>query len=374
MKLSDGKCKVNGKIALVSQQSWIFNGTVRENILMGADLDEAWYNHVIDVCAMVRDLQLLDQGDMTEVGERGITLSGGQKQRISLARALYSRADIFLLDDPLSAVDAKVGQHIFQRYIKESLGDKTVLLVTHGMQYLKSCDSVVFMKNGRVAEKGSPENLLMMTGSNLASMAKFDHKREVKKDGVDAKEAGISSIGEEEEALQKTRKEETRSDKSSMATLMKYFRYSGHPVTMTMIFLMLVAFIITRLFDRIYLNFWLNQGDGLEQERRHNASLDNINVTLTDQDYRGFINYNPDLWKYQLGYTGLLLGMLVFGFIKGAGLLFKLIRGSKRIHRSMVKRVMRSPMSFFDVTPSGWILNRFSKDMDISETLSKNIF
>ena len=116
MKLTEGTSRVNGSIAYVSQQSWIFNGTVRDNILMGSELEADWYNYVVEVSALARDFQLLERGDLTEVGERGITLSGGQKQRLSLARALYARADIYLLDDPLSAVDAKVGQDIFQRY------------------------------------------------------------------------------------------------------------------------------------------------------------------------------------------------------------------------------------------------------------------
>ena len=362
MKLTEGKNQINGKVALVSQQSWIFNGTVRENILMGSDLDQEWYNHVIDVCAMVRDLQLLEDGDMTEVGERGITLSGGQKQRISLARALYSKADIYLLDDPLSAVDAKVGQHIFQRYIKETLANKTVILVTHGMQYLKSCDSVIYMRNGKIAETGDPLQLLANPDSQLAHMAEYDHKRKSSSEDKKTKEAEAGGLNEEE-ALQKTRKEEEVSKKSSMRTLLKYFNYSGHPITMALIFTMLVLFIITRMFDRIYLQMWLEQGDGQEDIRKNNASFAN----MTDHDIRGYINYNPNLWKYQLGYTFLQVGMLLAGFIKGAGLLVKLLQGSKMIHKIMVERVMRSPMAFFDVTPSGWILNRFSKDMDISE-------
>merc|ERR1719150_364637 len=97
---------------------------------------EAWYNQVVEACALTSDLKLLSNGDMTEIGERGVTLSGGQKQRVNLARALYSDMDIYLLDDPLSAVDPKVGNDIFAKYIKKALKDKTVLLVTHGMQFL----------------------------------------------------------------------------------------------------------------------------------------------------------------------------------------------------------------------------------------------
>lgn len=115
---------------------------------------------------------------------------GGQKQRICLARALYSKADIFLLDDPLSAVDAKVGQYIFQKYIKESLKDKTVLLVSHGMQYLKHCDIIIFMKNGKIAEFGEPNELISDPESNLANLANYDYQRKdgKKNEAKDSKE------------------------------------------------------------------------------------------------------------------------------------------------------------------------------------------
>lgn len=129
-----GSMKINGQIGYVSQTAWIFNGALRENILFGNDYDEARFKEVIDVCRLQSDLDLLANGDLTEIGERGVNLSGGQKQRVNLARALYAKLDIYLLDDPLSAVDAKVGNEIFEKYIVSALGKKTVLLVTHGMQ------------------------------------------------------------------------------------------------------------------------------------------------------------------------------------------------------------------------------------------------
>ena len=129
-----GSVDVHGRLGYVSQTAWIFNGPLRDNILFGLEYDEAKYRSAIDACRLQADLDMLANGDMTEIGERGVNLSGGQKQRVNLARALYSNADIYLLDDPLSAVDTKVGKEIFDKYIKEALKDKTVLLVTHGMQ------------------------------------------------------------------------------------------------------------------------------------------------------------------------------------------------------------------------------------------------
>ena len=151
--------------------------TVRDNIILGATFEPDWFAQVVEVCALTRDLELLQDGDLTLVGERGLTLSGGQKQRVSLARALYSRSDIFLLDDPLSAVDVKVGQFIFRRAIKEFLREKTVLLVSHGLQYLRECDSVILLKDGRILESGQPEELLATPCGHLAGLAGFEQDR-----------------------------------------------------------------------------------------------------------------------------------------------------------------------------------------------------
>ena len=118
---------------------------------------------------------------MTEIGERGVALSGGQRQRVNLARALYADADIYLLDDPLSAIDAKVGQHIFNKYIQVMLKNKTVLLVTHGLQFLRQCDRVIFIKNGEILEQGTHEELMAKKSGLYASMAIFDAKRNVDK-------------------------------------------------------------------------------------------------------------------------------------------------------------------------------------------------
>lgn len=118
---------------------------------------------------------------MTEIGERGVALSGGQRQRVNLARALYADADIYLLDDPLSAIDAKVGQHIFNKYIQVMLKNKTVLLVTHGLQFLRQCDRVIFIKNGEILEQGTHEELMAKKSGLYASMATFDAKRNVDK-------------------------------------------------------------------------------------------------------------------------------------------------------------------------------------------------
>ena len=143
--LKSGTCKVKGKIAYASQESWIFNGTIRDNILCGSTFDADRYHNIIQACALEEDFQLLPSGDLTPVGERGISLSGGQKARINLARCLYTDADIYLLDDPLSAVDTRVGRHLFDQAILRFLKGKIRILVTHQLQYLKDADEIVVL-------------------------------------------------------------------------------------------------------------------------------------------------------------------------------------------------------------------------------------
>lgn len=151
-----------GSIAYVPQQAWIVNATLRDNILFGSQYDEERYNKVIYASGLEPDMAMLPGGDLTEIGERGINLSGGQKQRVSLARAAYQNADIYLLDDPLSAVDAHVDRHLWDHLIGPSglLGDKARVLVTHGIHHLREVDLIVVLKDGEIAEKGHYSDLM----------------------------------------------------------------------------------------------------------------------------------------------------------------------------------------------------------------------
>ena len=150
-----GTITFSGTLVYVPQTPWIFSGTIRENILFGQPYDEPKYNRVIEACALTEDIQRFPDYDQTVVGEHGEVLSGGQKARVSLARAVYADADLYLLDDPLSAVDFKVGQHIFETCIKDLLGDKMRVLTSHQEQHMKEADQVIVLYKGRVLEKGS---------------------------------------------------------------------------------------------------------------------------------------------------------------------------------------------------------------------------
>ncbi|MED6196885.1 Multidrug resistance-associated protein 7 [Stylosanthes scabra] len=155
-----GTVEVYGKFAYVSQTAWIQTGTIRDNILFGSAMDTQKYRETLQRSSLIKDLELFSHGDLTEIGERGVNLSGGQKQRIQLARALYQNADIYLLDDPFSAVDAHTATNLFKEYIMEGLAGKTVLLVTHQVDFLPAFDSVLLMSDGEILQAAPYHDLL----------------------------------------------------------------------------------------------------------------------------------------------------------------------------------------------------------------------
>lgn len=154
LPLKQGSIQVNGEISYASQEPWLFAGSVRQNILFGLPMDRERYRDVVKVCALERDFTLLPYGDKTIVGERGVSLSGGQRARINLARAVYKEADIYLLDDPLSAVDTHVGKELFENCITGYLRDKTCILITHQLQYLKEVDHIIILESGMIKAEG----------------------------------------------------------------------------------------------------------------------------------------------------------------------------------------------------------------------------
>lgn len=153
--IDDGNCIVSGTISYACQESWLFEGSIQSNIIFIEPFDQHRYKEVIRVCGLERDFQLMPNGDKTIIGELGISLSGGQKARINLARAIYKEADIYLLDDPFSAVDVNVGKHIFQECVQNFLRNKSCVLVTHQVQYLKDVDHLVLMSHGHVQSQGT---------------------------------------------------------------------------------------------------------------------------------------------------------------------------------------------------------------------------
>uniref|UniRef100_A0A8C6M5R5 ATP binding cassette subfamily C member 12 n=1 Tax=Nothobranchius furzeri TaxID=105023 RepID=A0A8C6M5R5_NOTFU len=316
----------DGTFAYVSQQAWIFHGTVQDNILMGELLDQAKYDRVLDVCSLRADLKMLPCGDQTEIGERGLNLSGGQKQRVSLARAVYSNKDIFLLDDPLSAVDAHVGKHIFEECIKKELQGKSVILVSHQLQYLEFCDDILVLEDGEVLEAGDHQTLMKADGRYAQLIRNYQMEQ--------SKVRHFFYVVFNNLKLK------------SLCNCVA----AGYIVTFLTI-LNIVLMMGSTAFSSWWLSHWLEQGDG-------NSSSN-----------AGDVSQNPRLYFYQLIYGVMVLVMVVLAVIKCFFYTHVTLRAACKLHNRMFRKILASPMSFFDTTPTGRILNRFAKDQEEVDTV-----
>lgn len=372
MRINRGNIFVNGKIALVTQQAWIYSGTLRDNLLLGAPYEEARYKEAVRVCCLQSDLEMLPAGDLTEIGDKGINLSGGQKQRVNLARAVYSNRDIYLLDDPLSAVDTKVAGAIFNNCIRGHLKGKTVLLVTHALHLLEQCDEIIVMDEGRVSEQGTHSQLLANRGDYFLMVGGISTKSSSPKDADQKPEDSATkgqtdqkgSSGEEGLGLDgKLTTEETKETGGVSSKVYKTFiKVCGGWCLVFSLTVAVFVFVLLRLQNMIWLQIWLDEGDGLKDERLFNMT--EYNLTLSEEELKGSIVNNPMLWMYQTVYAASFALLVFVGIAKGVGITFSVLKGASNLHNAMFKSILRSPLTFFDVTPAGRILNRFSRDLD----------
>ncbi|XP_062987875.1 ATP-binding cassette sub-family C member 5 isoform X2 [Elgaria multicarinata webbii] len=369
MTLLEGSISVDGTFAYVAQQAWILNATLRDNILFGKEFEEERYNTVLNGCCLRPDLAILPSGDLTEIGERGANLSGGQRQRISLARALYSDKSIYILDDPLSALDAHVGNHIFNSAIRKHLKSKTVLFITHQLQYLVDCDDVIFMKEGCITERGSHEDLMNLNGDyaaifnnlqlgetphveiNLKKTTNSSLKRPPDK-GTKSGSVKKEKVVKKEEG-QLMQLEEKGKGSVPWSVYGVYIQAAGGPIAFLIIMALFILNVGSTAFSNWWLSYWIKQGSG-------NTSLTLGNETVVSNSMKD----NPHM-RYYAGIYALSMGvMLILKAVRGVVFVKGTLRASSRLHDELFRRILRSPMKFFDTTPTGRILNRFSKDMD----------
>ncbi|KAF9920561.1 hypothetical protein FBU30_009579 [Linnemannia zychae] len=364
MYKKQGTVKIYGDLAYAPQQPWILNATVQDNITFGKAFDQELYDRVVFASGLRPDFEMLPAGDKTEIGEKGINLSGGQKQRVSLARAAYQDADIYLLDDPLSAVDAHVDQHLWQHLLGPQglLKDKTRVLVTHGIHHLEEVDQIVVLKDGMISEMGDFEHLNKARGAFYQLMKEYSVMNKNQKKNGAASEADIDSerntiVGEDDKKVGEDKKgdnddendgeliaEETMVDgKVSWKVALSYAR----AVTYRNAIFCVVLFIVGQA-CQLATNFWL---------RVWILDLENAESNSTDPEHS--TSY------YLYGYGILILAFVIMDvMVNYTSEVICGIRASRTIHDRLITRILRLPMSFFDTTPMGRIVNRFSSDME----------
>ncbi|XP_040284416.1 multidrug resistance-associated protein 5 isoform X2 [Bufo bufo] len=369
MTLLEGSIAVNGSFAYVAQQAWILNATLRDNILFGNDYDEERYNTVLSVCCLRPDLAILPNSDLTEIGERGANLSGGQRQRISLARALYSDRSIYILDDPLSALDAHVGNHIFNSAIKKHMKSKTILFITHQLQYLVDCDEVIYMKEGCISERGTHEDLMKLNGEyatifNNLQLGDAPHVEVSLKKNVSTSLKKPLDKGNKPGSVKKekvTKKEDGQlmqmeeKGKGSVpwSVYGDYIQAAGGPFAFFIIMALFVLNVGSTAFSNWWLGYWIKQGSGNTTVLLHNETV--VSNSMKD---------NPHVHYYTGIYALSMVIMLILKAVRGIVFVKGTLRASSKLHDDLFRRILRSPMKFFDTTPTGRILTRFSKDMD----------
>ncbi|NXW77005.1 MRP1 protein, partial [Hirundo rustica] len=377
LQATDGCVTMKDTAAYVPQQAWVLNASVEDNILFGKEMDEAWFNRVTEACALHPDLETFPAGRKSEIGEKGINLSGGQKQRVNLARAVYQKASIYLLDDPLSAVDAHVGQHIFEQVLGPNglLKDKTRVLVTHTINILPQVDNIVFLVDGMISETGSYQELLQRNGAFaefLRSHVTAEEKPHAGFPAVgDTKGTITTGNGPSQEkplsgnsvkcAVRRETIPVSQDCTSAAATrggLTKAER-TQHGRVSAGVFGAYLKATGPALCVYIVLSFTCQQA--MAFSRGYWLSL------WTDDPVHNGTQQHTQL---RVGVFGALGVVQALGrFACTAAVLLGGVLASHQLFLQLLSNVMRSPMLFFEQTPIGHLLNRFSRDMDAVDSV-----
>ncbi|KAG0347692.1 hypothetical protein BG004_007175, partial [Podila humilis] len=376
-----------------AQSPWIFAGSIRSNILFGSKFDQERYTRVIKACELVRDLTLFPQGDATIIGERGVTLSGGQRARVSLARAAYRDSDVYILDDPLSAVDPKVGHALFENCIKGLLKDKARILVTHQLQYIKDCETVIVLEHGKITHMGPVDEVMthqvevnqhvQEDGDNssvksIKTKAQFiDVLREFAKktpeldaeedvgvvvtaDAAAAAIAATEAVGDQQKVYEKQLEkeedgasimeknlttEEIAKGETSFNAYVDFFRIgsSWPKLIFTLCTLACGQSIIVG--SQFFLTRWSSQS--------------------TEEQQRSY---------YPLSYGLFCLGIVLLTIVWSVMFFHVITASCRNLFRTMLDALMRTSLDFFHANPHGRVLNRFSKDMANCDELLPYVF
>jgi ATP-binding cassette, subfamily C (CFTR/MRP), member 1 len=331
-RILSGSLKTGGSVAYVPQNPWVQHGTVRDNILFGLPYDEKRYETAVFSCALKPDLAMLPKGDQTEIGERGINVSGGQKQRIALARAVYSQADMYILDTPLSAVDQHTCSHIFTHAIKGCMKGKTVVLVTHQIELLDRCDMMSVIKKGEMRYFGKFDATVIKKEFPGWESHTVDHQQEEgsqKKKTDKVERAVVPDTSEAELRLK---------GKARRNAWQVWFKNAGYAASVLAAIIAVFTQSI-RIVSDWFIRYWV--ADGLKAATERLGSRTTIPI-----------------------YAGLVAAFLIFLLTRGLWFYNYALKSATVMHNQLFTKIVAAPISFFTITPLGPLLNSFSKDQD----------
>ena len=343
---------INGDIGYASQIPWIQNDTIRNNILFFSPFDKEKYETILEKCQLKYDLDNFEGKDLTEIGEKGINLSGGQKVRVSLARTVYANPDIYLFDDPISALDANIGKKIMKELIIDYLKNKTRVVVTHALQYLKYMDRIIYMKNGRIEWVGTYEEIqsqdffVAMKKLSELNNEKSDeeivekkNKQNYTKDFTDSGREIIKIIKEEDEEIGSVK----------FGVYIHYSRYLGGNLFLLMIMFIMAMWQANKGGSDLWLAFWSRPENQVESQ-----------------------NNTDSKWIFYGVYCALSLFSVFFIFLRIFMLTRGIVRLGRYLHKDMIIKLVRAPINLFhEIIPRGQIFNRLSKDLD---SLNMSVF
>ncbi|ALC47145.1 CG10505, partial [Drosophila busckii] len=348
LDIISGSVEMNGVISYAPQEPWLNRCSLRDNIVFMEPFDEQRYREVLRVCLLEKDIEQLAQGDATIVGESGASLSGGQKARVSLARAVYRKADIYLLDDPLSAVDTHIGRLLLQRCLNEFLSDKIRILVTHRVQLLRHVDHMLLMEGGRAAIQGQYESLkqlirFRMSVANDSEVAKL---RTMRSASIFEEVATHEPLSQQQLLEAELRyKEQQQQGSVKWSTYKAYLAVLGLPL---LVLLLLLLFVLARGSEAtmdIFLSKWATWEESQPDE--HEAPIERKDIRT----------------RLVTLYAVLIVSTLILYILRTFGFFMLCLRISLRIHNLLFDGIIRACMQFFMLAPSGRILNRFSSDI-----------
>ncbi|XP_018392357.1 PREDICTED: multidrug resistance-associated protein 4-like [Cyphomyrmex costatus] len=377
----------NLRISYASQEPWLFVGTVRDNILFGQPYNKARYMQIANVCALTKDFRQFPQGDMTLVGDRGVSLSGGQRARINLARAVYRQADVYLLDDPLSAVDTRVARHLYGKCITEYLHGKTRILVTHQLQFLKRSDHIVVLDRGFLKMQGNYNELIKSNKDFIEMLDNLNNQAQRKEE--DMKRASETSrritvtrrvsrlsttssiihsdIDDSDLAENSSETEMTAHGRVAGRVYKEYLHNGGNYFTLSVLLIIFIISQVATSGNDIWLSYWTN----LEDVRRiENTSDVKQFANMYNNSFLGSIfTLNPDGLLSTVDaiyvYTFCIIACIVTTLLRSFLYMNISMNSSSNLHNTMFFKLLQARMSFFHSNPSGRILNRFSKDIGI---------